>query len=94
MHVRVAQKLAVGAAGLVGLGMGSFGLGVGFAAPAHSSVTQPPAANSQANNQPATDSSAESDGPGGHQDPPGVDVQSGSQTSPDTGGDATAEAGV
>ena len=86
------QKILVGAATLVGMGIGSVGLGVAHAQTNTTSTpaVQGPAAQSVVNSSSAdpaeTATSAESDGPGGHQDANGVDVQYGSQSGPDTGG--------
>ena len=74
------QKILIGAASLVGMGIGSLGLGV-----AHAQTTNPPPVTqtlTQSSPSSGVDSAespatAESDGPGGHQDPNGVDVNSG-----------------
>lgn len=83
------QKLLIGAASLVGVGIGSLGLGV---AHAQSNPSSPPIVSSVTQSGTSTDapetavSTKETDGPGGHQDSNGVDVQYGSQSGPDTGG--------
>lgn len=86
------QKLLVGAASLVGMGIGSLGLGV---AHAQTNPTSPPAVSSVTRSGTGADApeavtSHKSDGPGGHQDANGVNVQYGSQSGPDTGGVGTA----
>lgn len=86
------HKILVGAASLVGMGIGSLGLGV---AHAQTNPPSPPAVSSVTQSGTGADAaeavtSPESDGPGGHQDPNGVDVQFGSQSGPDTGGAGTA----
>ena len=87
--MRLAQKLAVGATGLVGLGIGSLGLGVAHAQTVThtnpASVVTSPTSKGGAD-LPETATSTESDGPGGHHDPPGANAQFGAQSGPDTGG--------
>lgn len=84
------QRIVVGATALVGMGIGSIGLGV-----AHAETNPAPNVGvhttlDTSSPEPAeTVTSAESDGPGGHQDPNGIDVQYGSQSGPDTGGSDT-----
>lgn len=82
------QKIMVGATGLLGMGIGSLGLGV-----AHAQTPTPPqpAVHAVANTSTpdGAKTSAESDGPGGHQDLNGANVQYGSQSGPDTGGSDT-----
>lgn len=83
------QKVMIGATGLLGMGIGSLGLGV---AHAQTNTTPKPAAHAVANPNtvdPAETASATSDGPGGHQDLNGANVQYGSQNGPDTGGSDT-----
>lgn len=84
------QKIMIGATALFGMGIGSLGLGV---AHAQTNTTPKPAVHSVVNSSSAdpaeSATSAESDGPGGHQDPNGVDVQYGSQSGPDTGASDT-----
>ncbi|MCU4186412.1 hypothetical protein K6U06_18740 [Acidiferrimicrobium sp. IK] len=82
------QKILVGVTALAGMGIGSLGVGV-----AHAQTPPPPAPAARgvlapASSAPEAAAGVESDGPGGHQDPNGVDVQYGSQSGPDTGGSA------
>ncbi len=93
--MRLTQKLAIGATGLGGLAIGSLGLGVAHAQSASTSVpaVSTPAAGpvtTQAEAPDAPTIGASADAPGGHQDPPGANVQFGSQSGPDTGGVDTA----
>ncbi len=84
--MRLMQKLAVGATALAGLGVGTLGLGVAHA----SSVPHEAAAHVATT--PASDRNVEADAPGGHQDPHGVNSNSGSQTGPDTASSVQADA--
>lgn len=102
--MRLTQKLAIGATGLGGVALGSLGLGIAHAqtpappGPAPSVSTPAPAPDPGGNQDAPDNPSAEAsdapeagdvaDTPGGHQDPPGADVQSGAQDGPDTGGNA------
>ena len=97
MHLT--QKVAVGAAALAGtLGFGGLGLVAAFAGSPAASAATPPAATLTVATNPVTagnpeaggnaEHATEADGPGGHQDPPGANVQYGSQSGPDTGGAA------
>lgn len=86
------HKVLIFASSLVGMGVGSLGLGIAHA----QTTTNPPAVTQTANQtsggadspEAPAKASAETDGPGGHQDPNGVNVdgQFGSQTGPDVGG--------
>lgn len=75
------HKILILGSSLVGMGVGSLGLGV-----AHAQTVAPPAAVTTAGHTSTLPGSAEgpkaaagveSDGPGGHQDANGADVQSG-----------------
>ncbi len=94
--MRLTQKLAIGATSLGGLAIGSLGLGIAHAqttAPrAPAPVVSTPAAVGGNQTAPTAETpdapevGATADAPGGHQDPPGANVQSGAQNGPDTGG--------
>lgn len=85
--MRTAQKLVVGVTALVGLGVGSLGLGFAHASPAPPTPVSSVTAEVGGSSEPlGTPSSVESDGPGGHQDVPGANVESGTQSGPDTSG--------
>lgn len=92
------HKALIVASSLVGMGVGSLGLGV-----AHAQTTTPPAAVTTAGHTSAVTGAAdgpeaaagvEPDGPGGHQDPNGADVQSGGGHQDANGSDLTAGGGA
>ena len=87
------HKILIFGSSLVGMGVGSLGLGV-----AHAQTTTPPAAVTTAGHSSAVTGTAdgpesaagvESDGPGGHQDANGADVQSGGGHQDANGSDVT-----
>ncbi len=92
------HKVLIFASSLVGMGVGSLGLGV-----AHAQTTAPPAAVTTAGHASAVTVAAdgpeaaagvESDGPGGHQDANGANVQSGGGHQDANGSDVTTGGGA
>ena len=81
--ISLRTKILIAASLLVGMGVGSVGLGTAHAqAPVSPPAHNESASQSTVSDQPGTSemqrtAGAETDGPGGHQDPDGVDVQAG-----------------
>ncbi|MDE3207182.1 MAG: hypothetical protein KGQ66_23505 [Acidobacteriota bacterium] len=93
------HKILIFGSSLVGMGVGSLGLGV-----AHAQTTTPPAAVTTAGHTSASTgavdspevaaAAVESDGPGGHQDANGANVQSGGGHQDANGSDVSTGGGA